>query len=620
MHIYGYLFLGIVLLLGATLYAHETSNNLHSSEMIEKLVKQNKGYFKSIKINPSSNVAYFYKNITSHNYNEFGLDDVYKIKYDNYGSFMDFLNKLYDNKPIPVDYKKSTSITTTVITFVGTLVILLILFRFLIGLINISMSGYSAAGASNFQITNTHTVLFDEVIGLSSVKKELLEYVKFMKFRNIYLASGFSIPKGLLFVGSPGTGKTHLAKAFAKESGARFVSVGGSDFIEIYVGVGPKRVRELFKLARQDNKPCVIFIDEIDAIGRKRTSYDGSSTEQSSTLNALLVEMDGFSTTDNILLIASTNMPDVLDPALTRSGRFDKQIVFDPPNIEERKDMFKLYLDKVKISSILKNDLDTQLVEVSKMTAGLTGADIKNIVNQSVYNFLTILSDEEKSKIKADDDQGVTYENLLKSIDEVVIGMEKPERKMTKEEIKRVSYHEAGHTLVSYLLDTTTPPLKTSIIPRGLNALGFTQQEPVDKKLYTYPEIIGEICVLFGGRACEECILGTVSTGASDDFKRIDNLIEHLIKSCRFEELGFINSIKYDSAGEQSCNTETYRLVRSLLTTLYGATKKMLYKHQSYIHDLANYLQEHEVITSTDINRILKPELRGSISSDKLFS
>jgi ATP-dependent Zn protease len=258
--------------------------------------------------------------------------------------------------------------------------------------------------------------------------------------------------------------------------------------------------------------------------------------------------------------------------------------------------------------------MNTQMAEVAKMTAGLTGADIKNIVNQSVYNFLC----EQTDKLNLTSGSGVTIKNLLKSIDEVSIGMEKPERKMTPEEIKRTAYHEAGHTLISYLLNTTQPPIKISIIPRGVGALGFTQQEPIDKKIYTYPEIIGSICVLFGGRAAEEIIFGSVGTGASDDFRQIDNLVDHLIHSCRFEELGFIGYFENNKDGKVLSN-EASKIIQKVLTTAYSATQKMIYRHQPLIHQLAEYLQEHEEMTASDINKILAPELRKSVNTDSII-
>ena len=587
----------IVLTFGIKCYYENALQQTHQLSSIETIVKGNNNYFKEVHVYPLLGNAYFYKNNTIKN-------DFYKVQFTNKDQFINRVKNVFGDTKIPI-YNKIEQLTKSFLICCCFIIVLM----FAIVLLNMMMNNFSSGNL--FQVTNTHTVQFDEVIGLESTKKELREYVNILKYRGTYLASGYTIPKRLLFVGPPGTGKTYLAKAFARESGANFISVCGSDFVEIYVGMGSKRVRELFQKARKDNRPCIIFIDEIDAIGQKRT-HSYSSSEHNSTLNSLLVEIDGFSSTDNILVIASTNMPDVLDPALTRSGRFDKQIIFDPPNLDERKDMFKLYLQCVKISAELDQNLEESLLKLAKCTPGLTGADIKNVVNQSVYNFLLTIPDKTNIEVG----KGVTYENLHKSIDEIVIGMEKPERKMTPDEIKRVAYHEAGHTIVGYLLDTTSPPIKTSIIPRGLNALGFTQPEPEDKKLYTQQDILGRICVLFGGRAAEEVILGSVSTGASDDFKKIDYLIERLFTDSRFEDLGFVNPYKHE---EKVTDPDTSKFIKSMLVTLYSATQKMIYKNQKIVHELAKHLLDNEVIVTEDIERIIGPELRKSVLSNSII-
>jgi ATP-dependent Zn protease len=593
--------INLIILLPLIITIIDYYNNLnyqHPITDIMELYQNNNSYFKSIHVYSNVKEVYFYKNTSSKN------DMIYKINYEKYEQFMKDIKPMKQNN-IPIYYSNQLNIFNTIINVLINFIIIFFAIKLLYNFKQSEIFTLFFKNKTNdIEIPN---ITFNDVIGLESIKKELNEYTNFMKYRDTYIKSGYTIPTGLLFVGPPGTGKTYLAKAFAKESGAKFIPVCGSDFIEIFVGMGSKRIRELFKTAREEpNKPCVIFIDEIDAIGGKRIyNTQGASSEHNSTLNSLLVEMDGFTSSDNILIIGSTNMVEALDPALTRSGRFDKQIIFDPPNIDERKQLFKLYLNKAKLNKSLKDNLDNVIEKLSKLTAGLTGADIKNIVNQSIYNFLSITPNKELIK----EDDGVTYDDLHKSIDQVMIGMEKPERKMSKEEINRVAYHEAGHTLISYLLSTTTPPIKTSIIPRGINALGFTQREPSDKKIYTQSEIIGDICVFFGGRACEELIFNNVSTGAADDWKQIDNLMEMLINHCRFEELGY--TINKDN--------ENNKFIGNILKKLYYKTYKILESNKNIIHELAKYLEEHEIIYSDDINKIINTDLRKSIKSELIL-
>ena len=606
MKLYIYFIIGIII--GLQYFGELSSHQQTPLSDIEHKLKINPNYFKSIHFYPDDNMAYFYKNTTKPNEEEI----IYKVKYGNYDYFMNRVAILYQNNTIPIFYRNDISLLNIIYsTFFNFALIFMLISLFMTITSGNNIFGSLFKKMKYNKETNENTS-FDDVIGLTSVKKELKEYTNFMKHRETYIKYGFNIPKGLLFVGPPGTGKTYLAKAFAKESGAEYLSACGSDFIEIFVGTGPKRVRELFEKAKQNKKATVIFIDEIDAIGGKRMYLaNNTSTEQNSTLNALLVELDGFSSADNVMIIGATNVPDVLDPALTRSGRFDKQIVFDAPNIEERKEMFKLYLNKVRLSEEFKEDMNNYINKLAKQTASLTGADIKNIVNQSVYNFLSKHEDKEK----IDEKDGITYENIHKAIDEVMIGMEKPERKMTPEEIKRVSYHEAGHTLISYLLTTTTPPIKTSIIPRGLNALGYTQQEPHEKKLHTVDEIIANICVLYGGRASEEIFMENVSTGASDDLNRIDKLIELLISNCRFEEINYINIIK---DGEWDNDTKIF--IGNIMKKLYKKTIKMIVDNAASVIKLAEYLNEHEIIMADDINNLLGDKIRKSIKSETLLN
>ena len=359
-------------------------------------------------------------------------------------------------------------------------IILLIYFLFI--LLNTIIRYYKNTNANTINIStnsNEKKILnLNSVVGLESVKTELKYYFDFINNNEKYKKWNVKLPKGILLVGPPGTGKTLLVKILAKEIGIPVLHTSGSSFVEMYVGVGASRIRKLFNKAKSYKK-CIIFIDEIDAVGKKR-GKDGNS-EREQTLNQLLVEMDGFDEDTNIMIFAATNLVNQLDPALLRSGRFDKKIYFDPPNIDERIKMFELYLN----SDLIEN-IDFKFL--AELTSGLTGADIANIVNQSKIN--TIQENNEK----------INIDSIKKAIDEVMIGREKPERKMSKQELERVAHHEAGHAIMSFLLKDCEHPIKVSILPRGEAALGFSQQKSVDKKLYTENYILSHICVLLGGR------------------------------------------------------------------------------------------------------------------------
>jgi len=322
--------------------------------------------------------------------------------------------------------------------------------------------------------------ILDAVVGLEGVKEEIKYYMDFINNENKYSKWGVKLPKGILLAGPPGTGKTLLVKTMAKTLDIPIISEAGSSFVEMYVGVGARRVRDLFKKAK-GKKRCIIFIDELDAVGSKRNLERNS--ERASTLNQLLVEMDGFDMSDSIMVFAATNLVKHLDPALLRSGRFDKKIYFDPPNFLERKSMFEMYLEDITLPEELSYAI------LSDRTAGMTGADIANIANQSKINAIQ----------RGQEEVGLTDSDIQIAIDEVMIGREKRERMMSDEEKERVSYHEAGHAFMGYVLKGSEPPVKVSIIPRGESALGFSQPKPANKKLYTRQVILAQISVLLGG-------------------------------------------------------------------------------------------------------------------------
>jgi cell division protease FtsH len=446
---------------------------------------------------------------------------------------------------------------------------------------------------------NNEDISLKDVIGLENVKEDLKEYINYIKFKKQYKESGFNIPKGLLFAGPPGTGKTMLAKALANETNSKFIYSSGSDFIEIYVGVGAKRIRELFNKAKK-NKPAIIFIDEIDTIGRNRDGISSSGhNEQGSTLNSLLVEMDGFNNSDEILVIAASNMINVLDKALLRSGRFDKKIYFDKPNINERKLMFELYLKKIKLNENFKNNFTNNINLLSELTSNCTGADIKNICNQAVGLYM--------KRYKPDIDDGTTKKDLCNSIDDIIVGIEKRERIMTSKERIIVSHHEAGHALTAYILKESTQPVKVSIIPRGESALGFSMQKPIDKKLYSKNELIAKICVLLGGRISEEIMFNEITTGSSDDIEKISNIAESMIKiygmNSNLDPISYSNNEKKLS---NNINDSIYIEINKIINKCKKITKNILEENKDNLIKLAEFLLKNEILISSDFKDIFK--------------
>lgn len=438
---------------------------------------------------------------------------------------------------------------------------------------------------------NVKTRLKD-IAGYEDTKQEVLEYIAYLQTREKYIKMGAKLPRGLLLIGKPGSGKTLLAKAIAGESGVSFIHCSGSDFNDRFIGMGSNRVGQLFKLAR-DNSPSIIFIDEIDSIGASRDNHSGSiSHEHNVTLNKLLVEMDGFSDNDNILVIASTNRHKSLDDALTRSGRFDRKIVIDLPNVNERKGIFMLYLERITLKKEEINDIATKM---SKKTSGVSGADISNICNQAAI--LAVREDKEK----------VEWIHLEKAIDDILIGIEKRSRMMTDKEKNIVAHHEAGHALLGYLLEDCSPPIKVSIIPRGVDALGFSQQEPEEKKLYNKEELLSKISVLLAGRAAEEIIFGQITTGAADDIEKVTQLVYAMITNYGLNKkiglLSYEKSRQYNIGQNKLDEIETE--MKRITDEIYDWTLKIIEQNKNKIEILAVSLLENEILLGEDIERLI---------------
>ena len=470
------------------------------------------------------------------------------------------------------------------------------------------MSGGGAGGPAGqiFSIGKSKAKLFDkntdvkitfkDVAGLEGAKEEVQEIVDFLKNPKKYTVLGGKIPKGALLVGSPGTGKTLLAKAVAGEAKVPFFSLSGSDFVEMFVGVGASRVRDLFKQAK-DKSPSIIFIDEIDAIGRARgkSNITGSNDERENTLNQLLTEMDGFGTNTNVIVIAATNRADVLDKALMRAGRFDRQIYVDLPDLNERKEIFKVHLKPLKI---IKNlDIDF----LAKQTPGFSGADIANVCNESA------LIAARKNK------KSVGKQDFLDAVDRIVGGLEKKNKIITPEEKETIAYHEAGHAIVSWLLEHAAPLVKVTIVPRG-QSLGAAWYLPEERQIVRTEQMLDEMCAALGGRAAEKIVFNKISTGALSDLEKVTRQAKAMVSIYGLNEtLG--NITYYDSSGQTDYNfSKPYseqtaqvidKEISKIIEKQYSRAISLLKKSKDKLKQLADRLLEKEVIFKDDLENIL---------------
>ena len=517
--------------------------------------------------------------------------------------FSDFYDKMVAEKHIStqVTYKESDDILWNILASVGPFVIIILLWLFLMR----RMAGGGAGGAGGvFSVGKARAQLFDkntnvkvtfkDVAGLMEAKQEVEEIVEFLKNPEKYTELGGKIPKGALLVGPPGTGKTLLAKAVAGEAHVPFFSLSGSDFVEMFVGVGASRVRDLFRQAKE-KAPCIVFIDEIDAVGRARGKNVNmtSNDERESTLNQLLTEMDGFGSNSGVIILAATNRADVLDKALLRAGRFDRQIHVELPDLNERKEIFNVHLRPIKIDSSVDTDF------LARQTPGFSGADIANVCNEAAL----IAARGGKRFVQKDD--------FMNAVERIIGGLEKRTRITTAQERRSIAYHEAGHASISWLLEYANPLVKVTIVPRG-KALGAAWYLPEERQITTREQLLDEMCATLGGRAAEEIFLGAISTGASNDLERVTKqayaMVTYFGMSDQLPNLNYYDSTGQEWGFTKPYSEETARLidkeVQKIINEQYDRARTILRDNAAKHNQLAEKLLECEVIYSEDLEKI----------------
>ena len=510
-------------------------------------------------------------------------------------------NTANPSKKVDATYQEKNDIIGNILGYLWPIAILVIVWVFIMR----RMGGGPGGGGQIFNIGKSRAALFDskdgkvnvtfkDVAGLDEAKEEVMEIVDFLKFPGKYTALGGKIPKGVLLIGPPGTGKTLLAKAVAGEASVPFFSISGSDFVEMFVGVGASRVRDLFRQARE-KAPCIIFIDEIDAIGRARGrgAMQGGNDERENTLNQLLVEMDGFSTDKGVILIAATNRSDVLDAALMRPGRFDRQIGIGFPDLIGREQIFSVHLRSIKLSP------SVAALELAEMTPGFAGADIANICNEAA------LIAARKGKTEVD------IEDFNYALDKVIAGLEKRTKVISPEEKQVIAYHEAGHAICGWFLEHAMPLVKVTIVPRTVGALGYAQYLPKDEYIVRTEQMLDRMCMTLGGRAAEDVIWQKISTGAQNDLDQVTQIAYQMIAVYGMNEK--VGNVSFYKMSQDQFNRpyseDTARLiddeVRKLIDIQYQRAKQLLTEHRAELELLAHTLLEKEVLTRKDLEKLI---------------
>ncbi|MEO6166319.1 MAG: ATP-dependent zinc metalloprotease FtsH [Chitinophagales bacterium] len=586
----------------------EVNQSMLQNEDVQKLVVVNKEYVE-VYIKPDRLQQEKYKDVATTNFNTVNPGPHYKFQIL---SVDDFTRKLGEAEatirvknpsfqPIEVYPENRTDWFNAV----GWLLPILLLVAIWLFIMRRVTGGVGGPGGQIFNFGKSKATLFDkgtkvnitfaDVAGLDEAKAEVMEIVDFLKNPKKYTALGGKIPKGALLIGPPGTGKTLIAKAVAGEAQVPFFSISGSDFVELFVGIGASRVRDLFKQARE-KAPCIIFIDEIDAIGRARgrNVIQGGNDERENTLNQLLVEMDGFGTDSGVIILAATNRPDVLDSALLRPGRFDRQISIDKPDLIGREQIFKVHSKNIKV----QKDLDMK--KLAAQTPGFAGADIANVCNEAAL----IAARKGKKEVDMSDFQD--------AIDRVIGGLEKKNKIISRDEKKIVAYHEAGHAICGWFLEHADPLVKVSIIPRGVAALGYAQYMPKEQFLYTTEQLFDSICMTLGGRVAEDLVFGKISTGAQNDLERITKLGYAMVTIYGMnDKIG--NLSYYDPQNEygfqKPYSDETAKMideeVRALVDKAYVHTKKLLTEKQPELEIIAQELLKKEILFQQDLERLI---------------
>ena len=564
-----------------------------------------KGYARSVVVNKDKGTLRMYvkpeklRDVFGKSAQQVGQNPFVSVTYGSAEALDQYLATAQQhNKIMDYSYEKDTSsgLTTIFYTF-GPIIFFVILWVFMMR----RMGGGGGGGgvfsvgkskAQMYEKGNDLGITFKDVAGQAGAKQEVQEIVDFLKEPQKYTDLGGKIPKGALLVGPPGTGKTLLAKAVAGEAGVPFFSMSGSDFVEMFVGVGASRVRDLFRQAKE-KAPCIIFIDEIDAVGRARSNNPamGGNDERENTLNALLTEMDGFGTNSGVIILAATNRADMLDKALLRAGRFDRQISVDLPDLTERKEIFQVHLRKVKIDETVDIDF------LSRQTPGFSGADIANVCNEAA-----LIAARHNNKM-------VGKQDFLNAVDRIIGGLEKKTKVMTNEEKRTIALHEAGHATVSWFCEHANPLVKVSIVPRG-RALGAAWYLPEERQITTKEQMLDEMCALLGGSAAEELFTGHISTGAMNDLERATKsaygMIAYAGMSDRLPNICYYNNQEYQFQRPYSETTAKIMddEVLKMINDQYARAKQILKEHSEGHNKLADLLMTREVIFAEDVERI----------------
>ena len=503
------------------------------------------------------------------------------------------------------DSSGSNAILSVMVSYVLPFVLIYAMMYFVMRGIGKGGGMMGSVGKSNAKVyvEKKTGVTFADVAGQDEAKESLTEMVDFLHNPGKYIEIGARLPKGALLVGPPGTGKTLLAKAVAGEANVPFFSLSGSDFVEMFVGVGASRVRDLFKQA-QSMAPCIIFIDEIDAIGKSRDSrYGGGNDEREQTLNALLAEMDGFDSSKGLVILAATNRPEVLDKALLRPGRFDRRVIVERPDLKGRVETLKVHAKNVKMDETVNFD------EIALATSGAVGSDLANMINEAAL-----------AAVKAGR-EAVSQKDLLEAVEVVIAGKEKKDRILGEEEKKIVSYHEVGHAMAIAVQKNTEPVQKITIVPRTMGALGYTMQVPEEEKyLMSKEQMLSELVTLFGGRAAEEVVFNSVTTGASNDIERATQIARAMVTqygmSERFGLMGLesVQNRYLDGRAVMNCSDATGALideeVKEMLKVAYDKAKKIIEDHREVMDEIAEFLIEKETITGKEFMEIYNKSLK----------